>query len=170
MRSSPKDWMCLDWKGRQQQQDTDHFYCSTCYLPPLFYLSILSKNKSKNSKVISIGKLWDMARTLFIRNVSPLTCAKREKVRRQRNPGSNSPNKYPTTSLHTHPPSGKHTGLFSLCSHVLLFSRLTSLLDPAHISVMVILLFSYLLQVLKLYISAKFLEHCNKSVAYNFST
>lgn len=53
---------------------------------------------------------------------------------------------------------------FSFAHRFLFFQVSSSLLDPAHISVT--LLFSYLVHMLKLYISAKFLEHL-KSVAYN---
>lgn len=95
----------------------------------------------------------------------PLLALKEKKVRRKRN--SNSPNEYPTTSFQWPIPLqlANIQGCHFPSAHWFLFFQVSpSLLDPADISV--ILLFSYLVHMLKLYISAIFLEHL-KSVAYN---
>lgn len=159
MRSSPKGWICLEWKeGRAAAQQRAFLLL---YTLPLFSLLVLFLKQMKKFQKMSIGKLWETTRSIFRMSLPQHVLKEKGKKTDE------SWSKFSKWISYHFPSDGPPyfiwqicRAVISPCSQVLLFQVSHSLLDPAHISM--ILLFSYLVHMLKLYISAKFLEHLNK--------
>lgn len=123
-------------KGRQTAtRDTDDYSSSTCYLPSLLSLCILSNT---NPKILMHCLQEHLEKMRNLSGQYPLLiCLHRGRVRRKRNPDSRSLNEYPTASLYISYPtsSGKHTELlFSLCSQVPVFSTYPNPTQPSWLS------------------------------------
>lgn len=111
------------WNGRREvsgdKRPRDHYYYSLLlYMLPALFFSLYSFQYKFQSN--AYRKAFRKCKML-LNNVSYFICLNRERVRRKRNPDSNSPNDYPTTFP---TPLCLATGLLvSFCSQVSLFSN-----------------------------------------------